>query len=140
MGVLSQFDSVAPSPPRNRGGGSGGGGSGGLPAYPYRKRTSSRRETAIRSANFNPFSTFCFSLPFELNPQTTKPRATGSLGIIIPAVLNSEPKPEKSHSRHTNAYQRQPRTTQLWKSICSLPKKGEEHEEPFSTPRPRFIF
>ncbi len=122
MGVSSQFDFVAPSPPPDRGGGSGGGGSGGLPAYPYRERTSTRRETAIRSANVNLFSTFYFSPPFELNPRTTKPRATGLWGIV-PAVLSSVAEPAGSRASQTNVCQRQPHTTSYGRAFVSPPEK-----------------
>jgi hypothetical protein len=72
MGVLSQFDPVAPSPPRERAGGSGGGGSGGLPGYRYRERTVTRYEVAARTETYNRFLTFRFPLPFEVKPTTSE--------------------------------------------------------------------
>ena len=82
MGVLSQFEDAAPSPPADRGG--GGGGSGGLPGYRCRKRRLPHETLAVRVARFIQFSFLSCSPPFELKLQ--QPQKARSFPIS--AVLN----------------------------------------------------
>jgi hypothetical protein len=122
MGVLSQFDFGAPSPPLDRGGGSGGGGSGGLPAYPYPERTPTRHEVAARSANSNLFSTFRFSLPFELNPHTTSQLKVDSLGLPRSPVSSITTLAESS-AREATVCQLQHRISQFWGTLFHQKKE-----------------